>query len=284
MIWIAVDRNIRAFILTAMLALGAAPSFAIGTIIDGAVTFGYTNDFITSAGNTVDTEFIGAATGDLTWESWWFFRVSGDGQEFAFAAPDTESYVGSIARLDWADAGGSAPFRAALSAEVIDTGAGMGNLFQNLSIFNTGPSALTIDIFHYTDLDVGNSFGADNAILISNPSAIEVSVIDGADSAPIIAYGADHYQVTPWRTVLNELTDTNVDDLDDSGLPFGPGDYTGAFQWTRTLAAGGSEAFVTQFGSNAPLLPRSASAIPEPGTALLVGIGCMLLARCPRRD
>ena len=54
----------------------------------------------------------------------------------------------------------------------MDTGVGMGNLFQNLTIINTGASAFRIDVFHYTDLDVGNSFGADNAVLVANPDAI----------------------------------------------------------------------------------------------------------------
>jgi len=279
----AINRLFAACVFSTFV-LGAGPAVAIGTINDGAVTFGYTNDFNTSPGNTVDTQFIGAATGDLTWESWWFFRVLGDGQEFAFAAPDTESYSGAVARLDWADAGGSGLFESFLRAEVMDTGFGMGNLFQNLTIINTGASALTIDVFHYTDLDVGNSFGADNAVLVANPDALEISVIDGADSAPIIAYGADNYRVTPWNTLLDDLTDGAITDLDDSGLPFGPGDYTGAFQWSTTIGVGGSEDFVTQFGSNAPLLVRSASAVPEPGTALLLGLGCMALTRrAPRR-
>lgn len=267
-----------------LLFLSPLPSMAIGTIVDGSVTFGYTNDFNTTRGNTVDTQFVGAATGDLTWESWWFFRVSGDGRETAFAAPDAESYVGSLGRLDWADPGAAGLFSAALDLEVLDTGVGMGNLFQNLRITNTGISDLTIDIFHYTDLDVGNSFGADTATLVPNASAIEISVLDGTDSAPIIAYGADAYRVTGWNRVLRDLTDRNVDNLDNSGLPFAPGDFTVAFQWSRTIGAGTTESFLTQFGSNAPLLPPSASAIPEPGTALLSGLGLMLLAGCRRAD
>lgn len=274
-----------ALLLLAALLFAAGPTHAIGTITDGSVTFGYTDDFATSFGDTVDTQFIGAATGDLTWESWWFYRVAGDTRETAFGTPDAESYTGSIGRLDWDDPTGSGDFSAFLRMEVMDTGAGMGNLFQNLTILNTGTSVLTIDIFHYTDLDVENSFGGDSASLVPNPEAIEIAVGDGGDAAPIIAYGADAYQVTPYRTVLNALTDGNVDDLDDSGLPFAPADYTGAFQWSLTIGVGEAEDFVTQFGSNAPLLPRSTSAVPEPGTALGVGLGCALLSarrRSPR--
>ncbi|MEZ4356739.1 MAG: PEP-CTERM sorting domain-containing protein [Myxococcota bacterium] len=40
--------------------------------------------------------------------------------------------------------------------------------------------------------------------------------------------------------------------------------------------------FLTQFGSNAPLLDRSVSVIPEPGTAILMALGLMLLATPPQ--
>ena len=258
-------------------------ALAIGSVTDGDVTFAYTNDFNTSNGNTVDTDFTGAATGDLTWESWWFFRVSGDGRETAFATPDLETYSGSVGQLDWNDPGGAGLFSAILQFEVLDTGIDMGNLFQNMLITNTGGANLTIDIFHYSDLDLAGTFGGDSAILAANPDGIEINVSDGADSAPIIGYGADAYQVTPWRTLLRDLTDNNVDDFDNSGLPFGPDDFTGGFQWSTTIAAGSTESFLTQFGSNAPLLPRGASIIPEPNTALLAGLGLLLLgARRPK--
>ncbi len=264
--------------LVAAFALYPISASAIGTVTDGDVTFGYTNDFNTTRGNTVDTQFVGAAAGDLTWESWWFFRVSGDGRETAFGAPNSEIYSGSIGSLDWTDPGGAGLFGATLAFEVLDTGVDMGNLFQNLSVTNTSGASLTIDIFHYSDLDLAGSFNGDSAILATNPNGIEINVSDGADSAPIIGYGATAYQVTPWRTLLRDLTDNNVDNFDNSGLAFGPGDFTAGFQWSTTIAAGSSESFLTQFGSNAPLLPRSASVIPEPSSALLTGLGFIALA------
>ncbi len=258
-------------------------ALAIGSVTHGDVTFGYTNNFNTTNGNTVDTEFVGAATGDLTWESWWFFRVSGDGRETAFGTPDAESYSGSIGRLDFVDPGGSGLFDAILDFEVIDTGTDIGNLFQNLRIVNTSGSNLVIDIFHYSDLDVSDSFGGDSAVLVSNSDGIQIDVGDGGDAAPMIGYGADAFQVTAWRTLLRDLTDNNVDNFDNSGLPFGPGDFTGGFQWSTTVAAGETENFLTQFGSNTALLPQSATVIPEPSSALLAGLGMILLAARARR-
>ena len=56
-------------LIVCLVLLGPASAQAIGSATDGDVTFGYTNNFTTTSGNTVDTQFVGAATGDLTWES-----------------------------------------------------------------------------------------------------------------------------------------------------------------------------------------------------------------------
>lgn len=254
---------------------------AIGSITQGGVTFAYTNDFTSSRGDTVDTSFTGAATGNQTFESWWFFRVSGDGSETAFATPDSENYAGSIANLQWADPGSAGLFSAILGIEVFDNGSNSGNLFQGMQIANTSGTNLTIDIFHYTDLEVGGNFASDSGVLTSSASGIQIDVTDGSDTAPIIGYGADRYWVTDYsarRSVLANLTDGNVDNFRDRGLPFNNGDITVGFQWSRTLAAGETDLFLTQFGSNAVLLPPSVTNVPEPSAALLIALGLVALA------
>ncbi|MCR9095333.1 MAG: hypothetical protein NXI30_14020 [bacterium] len=274
----------------ALLVACPLPALAIGTVTDGGVTFGYTQNFNTSNGNTVNTDFTGAAAGDQLFESWWFFRLQGDGREFAFGTPDLEDYSlfsGRVGQLDWFDPSGTGLFDAQLQFEVRETGAGQGVVFQNLEIMNTGLSDLTIDIFHYTDLDLGGSFGDDQAILVANPSAIEMSLADATATAPLIGYGADHYQVTTWRSLLRDLTDGNVDDLDDTGLPFAAGggaDFTGAFQWTRTIGVGSSRDFLVQFGSNSALEDPTTSLVPEPGPGLLAALGLMGLASYGRKQ
>lgn len=122
----------REVLLLVLILLVVAPlsASAIGTVSHGDVTFGYTNDFNSSLRNTVDTQFTGAAAGDLTWESWWFFRVAGDSRETAFGNPDAEDYSlygGSVGRLDWNDPGGAGLFSAALAFEVRDTGVDSGS-------------------------------------------------------------------------------------------------------------------------------------------------------------
>jgi hypothetical protein len=114
---------------------------------------------------------------------------SGGPAEFTFGTPDSEDYTlhgGSVGRLDWLDPSGTGDFSARLGFEVIETGANQGVVFQNLQITNTGLSDLTIDIFHYTDLDLSGSFGDDQATLVPNASAIELALSDASATAPLV--------------------------------------------------------------------------------------------------
>lgn len=275
--------SILVLLVVSAWVLSASSALAIGSITAGDVTFAYTS-FAQGSNNTTNADFTGASASDQLYESWWFFRVAGDTRETAFTAPDTEDYAtySHFATLGWTDVSGRNLFDATLNVAVIDPGVG-GNLFQEMTI--TAISDVTITLFHYSDFDVSGSAGGDSASLVSSSPDVEIAIGDGAVSVPFIGYGADAYKVTDWngtggpnRSILRDLTDTNVDDLDDSGLGFGPGDYTGAVSWNVTLLAGQSATFLTQFGANAPLLPQSAMPVPEPGTAVMMAIGLIGLA------
>ena len=88
--------------------------------------------------------------------------------------------------------------------------------------------------------------------------------------------------MTTYAQLLQDLTDTGVDNLANTGLPLNNRDVTVGFQWSVTIAAGSSRDFMTEFGSNAPLLDPTVTAIPEPGTAILMGLGLLMLAIPPR--
>lgn len=265
--------------VTGLLAPGAA--WAIGSITDGGVTFAYTN-FGQGNNDTTNADFTGAGPGDQVFESWWFFRVSGDTRETAFAAPEAEDYsLGNYATLDWSDVAGRGLFSAQLNVAVIDPGTG-GNLFQEMNV--TATTNITLEIFHYSDFDVAGSFGGDSASLASAGPDIQIDVTDGGGTTvPFVGYGADAYKVTHYgngapRALLRDLTDNGTDDLNGAGLPFGPDDFTGGFQWSLTLLAGETATLLTQWGTDAPLLPPTAMPTPEPGTGLLLGLGLAGLA------
>ena len=271
----------KAVLVLALSTLSPLSAIAIGSVTAGGVTFGYTNNFTTTASNTVDVAFTGAGPADMAFESWWFYRVSGGSFESAFANPDIELYSGSLGQLSWTDPANSGLFSASLSFEVFDSGAG-GNLFQNMRIYNTSGADLTIDIFHYSDLDMNGTGSSDRAALGSNPAGIQINQSEGTQTAPIIGYGANAYRVSPFAQILADLTDNGVDNFANSGITPAAQDLTVGFQWSVTIAAGSYRDFMTQFGSNTALQSQTVTVIPEPGTAPLMSLGLLLLAVLPR--
>ncbi len=283
-VWSVVMRShagVKSVLLAALIALVPSYASALGSVTDGDVSFAYTS-FAQGRGNTSNVDFTGAGTNDMAFESWWFFRVQGERSETALGnTPDFEEYAGSVSRLEFDDPGGAGIFSAILEAEVIDTGDNTGNLFQNLRIWNNSASDLIIDIFHYSDFDLAGTFGNDAAVLTSGSGDIQIDVSDGSlpETASFIGYGADAFDVGTYSTLLRELTDGRETDLDGSGLPFGSGDFTGAFQWSSVVVGAGEAAdFLTQFGSNSALLDPEITVIPEPSSALLVGLGLAVLS------
>lgn len=172
----------------------------------------------------------------------WAFRVAGDTQETFF--PNTSSppsFGGNSSVANWADVGGRGLFSAQESAFIHEVGSGayvqMTMAVTNLS--NSQP--LTLDVFHMADLDVGGGGAGDSARLGAwTPSRlISISDSNGEFAEYIATPAATSYLVRTFGgdSVWSHLAiDTNVDNFADSGLPFGPADFTGGYQFPLVLA------------------------------------------------
>ncbi len=224
-----------AIVLLSILA-GSSMCWAQGTITDGAATFTW-NAFNVNVNNADYT--VGGGP-DHLFEDWWYFRMDGDPDETAFPAPNSQSYVGSVATLSWTNVAGRG-FNARLRTEVFEGGHGTSSYVKHaLTIINPGPTSFVISIFGYLDLDRSNTSNDDRAILLADPELM--LVFDATAVGEYKGMGAFEFQVSDTqggpaslRMLMSDGLPTN---LDGSGLPFSPGNWEGAYQWGDDLAPG----------------------------------------------
>jgi hypothetical protein len=222
--------------VTLILLASASTAFAQGTITSGSANYVHTaSHWDTSP----EANFTGVGTGDQLFESGWWFRVQGDTQETVFTAPTASNYTGNTATITWADLGGRS---LAVNKSIVLTsgGAGQGEAGTTIAVTNNSAAGITLHLFNMIDLDVNGSAATDNAILVAPNNYIRVNDAT-AGQCEYRAPGASAYQVLPFAAatdVAAQLSNTTVTDFPNTGLPFGPGDFTGGFQWTLQLAPG----------------------------------------------
>jgi len=221
------------FALIALCLVAGVALAQTGVITDGDVTFEYDgSDFNPGLANyEVDNGT------DHMFQQWWYYRVMGDTSETVFPLPDTESYVGNVATLVWNDVNGLG-FSAREVTTVSDTGDNSASLRHDLTIVNNNAGPLMVTVFNYTDLDVDASAGDDSAsdLTQTNLGVMETSV------ANYRGLGSDAFKVTEFLDLRTELDDDLITMLDDSGTPFGPADFTGAFEWRVLMIPAGASA------------------------------------------
>jgi hypothetical protein len=235
----------------------------------------------TSTAGTSDLRPEGGTTTDHLFQNMWYYRVAGDTREhpignYTLAGGQTITAVGS--------GGGTNQFSYAITetrftaqwvGTLFDsTDPGNSTLYQSFSITNPGGSPLSIALFSYADFDVNGTAGGDSA----TGGIPEMTITDSvAGTALYGGLAANAFQVTAFATLRGLLLNASVDDFNNTGLPFGPGDFTGGFQWNLVIPAGGTVS-VDGYLSVGPLVP-----IPEPTSLALTGLGILGVIRYRRR-
>ncbi len=228
----------RAFL--SLVAVAAVASQASGqtttavTITAGNVSYTQSALSLTETAGTGDN--LNGGGGDILYQHWWWFRVAGDSREYAFKrdANATRTAAGPMLTTTWPDVDGRGLFRADLLQAVFSTSPTGGVLRETMQITNlSNTTPLTIDLFAYTDFDVAGS-GTDLA-LGGLTSQVVVDQTNTILAGEFRGTNVSAAQVGAFATVRTLLTNTTVDNLAGWSGNFGPGDYTGAYQWSITV-------------------------------------------------
>lgn len=242
--------------LLALVLAAASPAVASaqGTITHGDVSF------VRLAGafdSSPSADLKGASPTllqDHVFEFGWWLRVVGvDTAESAFPVPTAQNYTGATSTLSWSTLGTGGVLSAEEVATVLDPGLpGIGDggeVEVALTIENISASPVTVALFAMADIDLAGS-ASDSAQIFLAPRFLTLS--DGVTDARAQLYGAfaDAHLVRPFGAtdVGAVLSDTAIDNFGSTGLPFGPADFTGGFQWTFTLDPSQSKEVVVVIG------------------------------------
>jgi hypothetical protein len=269
-----VTRQLAAAFALAAFWAGPATAQVGGTLTDSTATYVQQTapsgeNLASPTGGVFKTE---STAPNQLFQNWWYYRVQGDTREYPFGTytrsaggqiAGSSNYTGNVATYNWTDTNASAATRfTSTYISTLNHGAQVGTatLSQSFQITNPGVTALTIALYNYADLDVNGPNPVDTDTATGGITAITDA--DGPWQVVHSAVGASAFQVSVFSNIRDFLLDSSINNLNNTGLPFGPGDYTGAFQWNLTIPAGQS-ATVTSALAISP--------VPEPGTLLLTG-------------
>lgn len=150
-------------------------------------------------------------------------------------------------------------------------GSGTSDIGEVVRVTNLGNQALDFHLFEYDDFDILGSASGDSAFFDGNIiTQYEMPVVSMVGTVPT----ANGWEIGPWPGLLNSLEDTSTTNLSNSTTPSGPGDLNFAFQWNRTIAAGGS--FIMSKN-------KRIETVPEPATMAALGLGLAAMARRRRK-
>lgn len=237
-------------ILAAVFAAG--PVFAQTSVTDNGATFSITLGAATDSwGANLNTPAPG---NDQVFEWGLVYRVAGDAGQTILNAPDSAVPTGNQIAASWADAGA----RGLVSIDVdwTLTGSNGGTsafLTADITATNLTGAPLDLTLIHYLDLDLQPSIGDDSAVMVPN-NVIRVTD-PGTNTIDFEAVNPDAFEVRTFGGALDAAIHNTaaVIDLNNTGLPFGPADFTGAFQWNDTIPAMGSVVRKARVGVNNPL-------------------------------
>lgn len=244
----------------------------------GGATAGTLNTSATTTGGgpTMDLFKPNTTTPDHLFNDWWWYRTAGGGaadtREFAIANATSRTPVGTNqVSYGYNLSGGLVGELTYVLTGQPGGGANAVRVDQSWVVRNPNTFDVELSMFHYLDFDLSGTT-SDTAVLITPNERMAIGDPTTQKIADWWGVGAGAYQVTSFATVRGLLTNTAINDMNNTGLPFGPGDWTGVFQWRMIVPAGGGVGVFSSYALNS-------DAVPTPGALALLGLAGLAARR-----
>lgn len=228
-------------VFVAVVAFSVSPVLAqidSFTLTDGALIYTERNLRTGGAGAGSGDFILGGA--DNMFQNWWWFRAANMGAEVALSNQTFGSLSGAnTVDLTYVESTGAGDlqfdFHYTLTSFNSDT---RGDVDIDITVTNLSTQRIFFDIFSYTDFDLAGTFGGDSAVIGGAGNSRQL-VSDGIVTGELIlSLAPGGWEIGAFPTIRDKLTNGTPDVLSNSGSPFGPGDYTGAFQFGDGLDPG----------------------------------------------